>query len=49
VSAEGNQIVGALVQRDGKLQPVQGADPSAQWTYRPEALDVPESTNKGDT
>lgn len=36
MSAKDNPVVGAMIRRDGKLVPVAGADPSAQWTYRAE-------------
>jgi len=36
VTAKANPIVGAMIHKDGKLQPVAGPDPSAQWTYRVE-------------
>lgn len=34
MSATANPVIGAIVRHDGKLQPVAGADPSAQRTYR---------------
>jgi hypothetical protein len=34
MSAEANPVIGAMVHKDGKLQPIPGQDPSSQWTYR---------------
>lgn len=36
MSVSANPVIGAMVRRDGKLSPIIGADPSTQWTYRPE-------------
>lgn len=35
-----NPVIGAVVRQDGSLDPVRGADPSKQGTYRePDSLD----------
>jgi hypothetical protein len=38
VSVISNPVVGAMIRKDGQLQPVEGRDPSAEWTYRAEEL-----------
>jgi hypothetical protein len=42
VSVIGNSVIGAMIRKDGQLQPVEGEDPSAEWTYRPEEPEEPE-------
>lgn len=48
MSAKPNPVVGAMIRKDGKLQPVEGRDPSSQWTYRdeprPEQWALPKDT-----
>ena len=34
MSTEANPVIGAVIRKDGTLQPVEGSDPSSQWTYR---------------
>lgn len=45
MSAATNPVVGAVVRKDGKLQPVAGSDPSTQWTYRPDPIATKPATD----
>lgn len=38
MSAKANPVIGAMVHKDGRLQPVEGSDPSTPGTYREEEL-----------
>jgi hypothetical protein len=38
MTVQANPVIGAMVRKDGKLQPVEGSDPSAPGTYREAAV-----------
>ena len=48
MSAKSNPIIGAMVGKDGKLDPVEGADPSSPRTYRIEPRSDDENAKQSD-
>ena len=47
MTSQENPVIGAVVHQDGSLEPVRGADPSRQGTYRePDPVGADEDQGK---